>query len=252
MRHWQAVLAALVLTGAFAVSCDSPGPTEPPVPPPPTPPAPVDLVPGIVTPPSSGPAQSQQGSAKVWAHGEVDVTGPWSGLICYFWWGPHEQDKAAPDAVVNVPAGKTERFHFPRVTPTKPEHCKVQLDVATSCAKSSILPGLIADGYVDIRPCPTTTPTPPPCVDVYTGAFSVDYLSNAGTYHIKRNGVLWKDNLSLPAGRDVARFATEVDGATYCLWWKWERIGCAVAACGVSASWHGDVSYKCRKECVFP
>jgi hypothetical protein len=92
-------------------------------------------------------------SAKIWEHGAVDVTGPWEGFVCYFWSGPHEQGKAHPDVPVSVPDGATVRFHFPNIKPTKPEHCKVQIDVATSCARSSIMPGMLAHDYKILREC---------------------------------------------------------------------------------------------------
>jgi hypothetical protein len=93
-------------------------------------------------------------SAKVWAHGKVDVTGPWDGFICYFWLGPHEQDKAHPDVVVSVPDGVTKSYDWPGIrADNDPDHCTVQIDVGTSCAKSSIIPGMLADGYVAIKEC---------------------------------------------------------------------------------------------------
>jgi hypothetical protein len=152
MRKWI-VLGLLALVGACAT--DTPPPTAVP------PPDPVAAAePAAV--PQAAPAAEGGASAKIWAHGAVDVTGPWHGLICYFWWGPHEQEKAAEDAVVKVAAGETERFHFPDIKSRSPEQCRVQIDVATSCARSSIIPGLIADGYVQIKPCPNPTPTPSP------------------------------------------------------------------------------------------
>ena len=93
-------------------------------------------------------------SAKVWAHGKVDVTGPWEGFVCYFWLGPHEQDKAHPDVNVSVPAGETVSIDWPGIkADSSPEHCTVQIDVGTSCAKSSIIPGMLAHGYVAIKEC---------------------------------------------------------------------------------------------------
>jgi len=103
--------------------------------------------------------------AKVWPHGAVDVHGPWKGLICYFWHGPHEQRWAHDPVEVDVPAGKTQGYPMVPVKPTKPEECKVQVDVAKDCNRSSIIQGLIADGEVHIRPC--ATPTPPPCEDLF-------------------------------------------------------------------------------------
>lgn len=116
------------------------------------------------------PTEPKEGSAKVWAHGAVDVTGPWRGFVCYFWFGEHEQDPAHEPAEVNVKAGETVRYHMPHIKPEPPEHCELQIDVATSCAKSSIIPGLIADGRVKLScpnptPTPSPTPTPPVCVE---------------------------------------------------------------------------------------
>lgn len=93
-------------------------------------------------------------SAKVWAHGKVDVTGPWNGFICYFWKGPHEQDKAHPDVAVSIPDGSTVSYDWPGIKPDNdPLHCDVQLDVGTSCAKSSIIPGMLGHAYIPIKEC---------------------------------------------------------------------------------------------------
>jgi hypothetical protein len=104
------------------------------------------------TQPAATPAGSA--SAKVWAHGNVDVTGPWDGLICYFWNGPHEQDKAHADVAVSVAAGQTATYVFPDIKQDSPEHCEVQVDVGTSCDRSSIIPGMLAHNYVKVGECP--------------------------------------------------------------------------------------------------
>ena len=154
----------------------------------------------------------------MWAHGAVDVTGAWNGFVCYFWYGEHEQEPAHEPVDVSVPAGKTVRFHFPNIRPEPPDHCRVQIDVATSCAKSSIIPGLLADGHVDLScpqptPTPTPTPTPPPCQDVFwykirnreavttTYTFSNGHqtrlrpgaVGGLGPTHLRSVSVAWRD-----------------------------------------------------------
>ena len=151
MKKTLAVLAAV----AALIACGGGSPSGPT-------PSLIDAPnPGVVTSASTeDPAPSATGGtafgAKVWAHGKVDVTGPWDGLVCYFWYGPHEQDKAHPDIPVSAKAGETVSIDWPGIrADNDPNHCKVQIDVGTSCAKSSIIPGMLAAGYVDIKPCKT-------------------------------------------------------------------------------------------------
>jgi hypothetical protein len=82
---------------------------------------------------------------KIWKTGVIDATGPLNKKGCYFVNGPHEQDLVA-ELDLYVESG-TKSFGPP---PLKSDEC-YQVDVGDSCARSSIIPGLIAYEY--IGPC---------------------------------------------------------------------------------------------------
>lgn len=259
-------LVLVVLAAIIALSCGpEPLPNQPDPPIPPTPPAPLEPAP-TPSPITSGdaPFSADQFTVDWWRWGSrIVYTGDreFRGRICVCSGAEQAQVLVGEVPVLLFPH-ETSRFEYPQVYDwlLKPA-CWSQLDLtADSCACPAPTRGgmpiapLSAVVWRDtVCTAPTPPPTPPPCVDQIRGFFSVDYLSNAGDgYYITRNGEKWKENLSFPAGRDIAEYETPVDGATYCLFWRWEKIGCVKAQCEFQASWHGDVSYRCEKECVDP
>jgi hypothetical protein len=88
-----------------------------------------------------------------------------------------------------------------------------------------------------------------PCPGKDQGQFCVTYLSTSGAgYYATDDGQPWLSNLTLAAGKQETCWPHAADDSRLCLFWKQERIGCATASAGVSASWHGNVEF--RPECA--
>lgn len=153
MTRWKMVLLILAAMAALAMGgCDSKV-AEP-------------LSPTVAEPESDGPTQSAVPSpeassvelgtgtaeqVKIWKTGRIDVlSDPFHKLGCYFISGPHEQELVAEIDLLGVGS------YGP---PTLKKDVCYQVDVADSCGRSSIMPGLIAVEYVG----PCDPPPPPSC-----------------------------------------------------------------------------------------
>lgn len=184
---------------------------------------------------------------------------PWKNDTCFPVKGQIEvigEDSCPPkppmeylDArIIEIPAGKT------------PEECEGCIEdpkeetVCTPCSSYNEGCEKTCTKTVDYKckpdPEPEVWTEPCECECEWQGRFCVTYLSNSGdSYYTTDDGQSWLTGLNLARGEQNTCWGHEVDGSRLCLYWRNERIGCAVAS-QVTASWHGKVAF--RSECVYP